>query len=413
MRLIHERCAGLDVHKDTVVACVRIARDAAEAQLETQTFGTKTPELLRLSDWLKTHEVKAVVMESTGVYWKPIWHVLEEEFELVLGNAAAIRNVPGRKTDVSDAQWLAELLAHGLVRASFVPKLEQAEVRGLTRTRRQLVTEIGQHVQRVQKVLEDANIKLDSVVSDIQGKAAREILDAIVDGKKSPKELAALKGRLKASFEELEAALSGRPNAYHRFEIKLHLQLIDQLRKAVADVEGRLGSALSPFREAAQRLATIPGWGPLTVDAFIGEAGTDMTRFPTEAHLRSWIRVCPRSDESAGKHRSRRVRRGGAWLKPALLQAAWAATRANGTYLQALYRRLRPRRGPKKAAMAVVASMVTSAFHMLKNNCDYADLGADHFVKRERPRLIAKYLRQLERLGIQVPVPTSQLVFAS
>lgn len=402
MDLLYARCAGLDVHRDTVVACIRVQTDG-RASTDVRTFGTKTDELLDLSAWLSEHEVTHVAMEATGVYWRPVWHILDGDFELVLANAAHIKAVPGRKTDVNDASWIADLLAHGLIRGSFVPPTSIQDLRMLTRTRKQLVRERASHAQRVDKVLQDANIKLGSVLSDIMGVSGRAILAAIIAGETDPKRLVALiDGRVKASRTELAAALRGKVSAHHRFLLKLHLGQVDALAAAIAQIDTEVGERLAPFREAQARVVKVPGIQTVAAAAILSEIGMDMTRFPTAGHLVSWATLCPRNDESAGKRRSTRVRPGASWLKPLLVQCAWSATRARGTYLQAQYLRLRARRGPKKAIVAVAASMLTAIYHMLKNGTEYVDLGPHHFVK-DRQRTATQLVRKLTRLGYEVP----------
>ena len=345
MEVQHIRCAGLDVHKDSVVACARIASDSA-VQQSVETFATTTKGLLALSDWLSQHEVTHVAMEATGVYWKPVWHILEGSFELVLANAMHIKNVPGRKTDVNDATWIADLLAHGLIRGSFVPPSSIQELRTLTRTRKQLAREKAQHVQRIQKTLEDANLKIASVVADIMGMSGRAILDALVAGETDPEKLVDLtRGRLRASRATLIEALRGRVTQHHRFMLKLHLEHIDALDRSTEAVEKEVGSTLEPFRDLAELLTSMPGVSDIVANVIISEIGIDMSRFPTSGHLISWAGLCPRNDESAGKRRSTRVRKGAPWLKTTLVQAAWCATRAKGTYLRAQFLRLKTRRG--------------------------------------------------------------------
>lgn len=313
MEVLHPRCAGLDVHKDSVTACVRLA-SGRQVVREVQEFGTSTRELVLLSEWLESHGATHVGMEATGVYWKPVWHVLEDSFELMLGNAKEIKNVPGRKSDVSDAVWIADLVAHGLIRSNFVPPAPIQALRDLTRTRKKLVRERGQHVQRIQKVLEDANVKLASVLSDITGMSGRAVLDALVRGETDPERLADLMvGRLKASRAERVDALWGRVNEHHRFLLRLHLAQIDSVNAAVEAVEGRIEDALAPFRTTYERLLTMPGVSATVAAVIIAEIGVDMSRFPTHAHLLSWAGLCPRSDESAGKLKSNRSRPGG-WL---------------------------------------------------------------------------------------------------
>jgi transposase len=399
MDVMYPRCAGLDVHKDTVVACARVVTDGKLRQ-EVRTFGTTTTQLLALADWLQEHGCTHAAMESTGVYWKPVWHVLEESLTLVLANAMHIKNVPGRKTDVNDATWIADLLAHGLIRGSFVPPTPVQEMRDLTRTRKQLVREAAQHSQRIQKTLEDANIKLASFVSDLMGKSGRAILDALVGGETDPEKLADLTtGRLKAPRHELVEALRGRMRPHHAFLIKLHLDQIDTLEQAVRGVETRLGDALKPFRDLEELLTTIPGVSTTTAQVLLSEIGTDMSRFPTASHLISWAGLCPGNDESAGKRRSTRIRKGGQWLKATLVQSAWPASRRKGSYFKALFHRIRVRRGPKKAAIAVAASMLTSAYHMLKTGVVYHDLTDSYFDGRDRTKLAKRLVKRLHDLG--------------
>jgi transposase len=402
MDVIHPRCAGLDVHKQTVVACVRVAGDAPLLQ-EVRTFATTTSGLLALCDWLDSFGVEHVAMEATGVYWKPVWHVLEGHFELVLANAAHVKNVPGRKTDVNDAVWLADLLAHGLIRASFVPPVAVQELRTLTRTRKQLVRERSAHVLRIDKVLEDANLKLGVVLTDIMGKSGRAVLQAIVDGHDDPQYLVGcISVRVKASRAELMEALRGRISAHHRFMLKLHLAHIDALDKAIAEIEAEVGLGLEPFRQAAKLLSTMPGLSTVAANVVVAEIGIDMSRFATPAHLLSWACMCPRNDESAGKRRSTRLRRGGKWLKTTLVQAAWAAVKVKGGYLQAQFHRLRARRGAKKAILAVAASMLTAAWHMLRDGTEWHDLGAAHFDRADATKTANRLLRRLQQLGYQV-----------
>jgi len=403
MEVIYPRCAGLDVHKQTVVACVRIAGDGPALQ-EVRTFATTTSGLLALADWLDSFGVQQVGMEATGVYWKPVWHVLEGHFELVLANAAHVKNVPGRKTDVNDAMWLADLLAHGLIRASFVPPVAVQELRTLTRTRKQFVRERSAHAQRIEKVLEDANLKLSVVLSDILGKSARAVLQAIIDGHDDPERLICCIGHVKASRAELLEALRGRVSTHHRFMLKLHLGHIDALDRAIADIEKEVGLGLQPFRQAAKLLSTMPGLSAVSAHVIVAEIGIDMSRFATPGHLLSWACLCPRNDESAGKRRSTRLRLGGQWLKTTLVQAAWAAVRVKGGYLQAQFHRLRARRGAKKAIIGVAASMLTAAWHMLRDGTEWHDLGAAHFDRADAHKTANRLIRRLQQIGYAVQV---------
>jgi transposase len=402
MEVLYPRCAGLDVHQGSVVACVRIA-NGARASHEVRTFETTTKGLLALADWLREAGCTHVAMESTGVYWKPVWHVLEGDFERVLANATHIRNVPGRKTDVNDATWIADLLAHGLIRGSFVPPAEVQELRDLTRTRKQLVRELARHTQRIQKTLEDANIKIVGVISDILGTSGRAFLEAIIAGEADPQRLADLaRGRLKADREKIVEALRGRVQAHHRFMLKLHLEQIGSLEKAIAEIEGRLGERLEPFREEVKLLVTIPGISQTAAHAIASEMGLDMTRFASADSLISWAGLCPRSDESAGKRRSTRIRKGAPWLKTTLIQAAWAAVRTKNSYLRPMFHRLKARRGAMKAIVAVAAAMLRSAYYMLSRHMPYHDLGPSYFEKKTRTRTANRLLKRLKDLGIEV-----------
>jgi transposase len=404
MEVLYGKCAGLDVHKDSVVACIRI-QEGPQASYRIETFGTTTAGLLKLSEWLIEYSVTHVAMEATGVYWKPVWHILDGEFELVLANAMHIKNVPGRKTDVKDAQWIADLLAHGLIRSSFVPPTAIQDMRLLMRTRKQLVRERGQHVQRIQKTLEDANIKIASVVSDITGVSGQAILRAIVKGQTDPDQLVAVTtGRLKASASTLREALRGRIRQPHRLLLKLHLEQIEGIEKSIADLDREVGALLEPFRAKSKRLTTIPGVSDVVAQVIISEIGTDMSRFPTAAHLSSWAGLCPRHDESAGRRRSNRLRSGGHWLKTTLIQAGWAAARGKSGYLPAQFRRIQSRRGPKKAVVAVAASMLTAAYYILRDDVDYRDLGAAHFDSADREKVAARLIKRLSTLGVNVQI---------
>lgn len=404
MEVLHRRCAGLDVHKDVVVACVR-TQQGTPLQL-VESFGTTTKALLALHDWLQRQGVTVVAMEATGIYWKPVWHVLEDSFELVLANAAHIKNVPGRKTDVNDAMWIADLLAHGLIRNSFVPPIAIQEMRTLMRTRKQLVRERTQHVQRIQKTLEDANVKIASVVSDVMGVSGRAILHALIEGETSPEKLLeATTGRLRASADTLREALRGRVGSHHRFLLKLHLQQIQALETSIDAIDCEVGSAIEPFRAKVTRLLTMPGVSDVTAQILISEIGIDMTRFPTAGHLVSWAGLCPRSDESAGKRRSTRLRQGAPWLKTALTQAAWAAARSKTGYLRSQFLRIKSRRGPKKAIMAVAASMLTAAYYILRDDVDYKDLGTDYFDRIDKAKAAQRLVRRLHALGYSIQLP--------
>ena len=404
MDLLHPRCAGLDVHKASVVACVRIVC-GDQIQRQVRTFGTTTAQLLELGQWLSEHQVTHVAMEATGIYWRPVWHVLQgEELELILGNAAHIRNVPGRKSDTNDAMWLADLLAHGLIRPSFVPPQPVEQLRMLTRTRKQLVREGVQHTQRIHKVLEDCNIKLSCVVSDVMGKTGQAIVDALIAAEHDPQKLAQLAcGSLQKKRAELAEALRGSLTAHHRFMLKLHRDLYQAVHAAIAEVDGQLEEQLRPFRQAADLLVTMPGVGPVVAEVIVAEIGVDMTRFPSAAHLVSWAGLCPRLDESAGKKRSRRIRKGAPWLKTTLVQAAWAAIGNKQGYYRSLYSSVkRTSSSSNKAIVAVAASMLTSIYHMLKRGEEYRELGGSYRDQRDKTRLAKRLLRRVQALGFQV-----------
>jgi len=402
MEVMYPRCAGLDVHQKTVVACVRRQRKT-KAEHEVRTFGTTTKALEDLSTWLHENGCTHVAMEATGVFWKPVWYVLEDGFELLLANASHIRNVPGRKTDVNDATWIADLLAHGLIKASFVPETAIQEMRTLTRTRKQLVRERAKHVQRLHKILETANVKIGSLVSDLLGRSGRAVLEAIADGETDPARLIdRTTGRLRASRESLQEALRGHVTEHHRFMLRLHLDQIDALDKAITTVDTEVGKTVEPFRDSVDQLKSVPGVSDIVAQVIVAEIGTDMKRFATAGHLLSWAGLCPRNDESAGKRRSTRLRKGGNWLKTTMVQAAWSAARTKESYLQAQFLRLRSRRGPKKAVIAVAASMLTSVYHMLKNGTFYEDMGGDYFERRDHDRTKRRLLARLAGLGYEV-----------
>jgi transposase len=373
---------------------------------DVKSFQTTTQQLMDLSDWLSSQGVTHIAMEATGVYWKPVWHILSDgEFELVLANAAHVKNVPGRKTDVNDATWLADLMAHGLIRASFVPDEPTQQMRDLLRTRKQFVRERSSHTQRIQKTLEDANIKLDSVITDIVGLSGRRMIEALIGGETDPEALAALAhGRIRATKAELEAALRGRVTAHHRFMLRIHLNHLDALNTTIADIDKEVDANVEPFRIAVEMLATIPGVSSLAAEVMVSEIGIDMSRFKTEGHLISWAGLCPKNDESAGKRRSTRMKKGAPWLKTTLIQCAWAASRKKGSYLQAQFLRIRSRRGAKKAIGAVAASMLTAAYHMLKDGILYQDLGANHFDNRDKGKQALRLVNRLQSLGFTVQI---------
>lgn len=397
MQVVYRRVAGIDVHASFVSVCIRIF--SRKVVYEEARFGTTTRDLLLLRDWLEQHQVTHAVMEATGVYWKPVWHVLEGSVELILANAHDVRNMPGRKSDTSDPRWLADLLAHGLVRASFVPPGPVRELRDLTRTRSQLQRQLVQHQNRIGKVLEDANIKLANVLSDLLGVTGRRILKALVAGETNPGKLADLRdGRVKASREELAAALDGRFTPHHGFLVGEHLILVEHLEQRIATFEARIEAVLAPFRKLTDELCLIPGVKRRAAAAILAEIGFDMSRFPTAGHLLSWARLVPRLDESGGRQHSHRIKRGGAWLKPLLVQCAWAARRTKGSYLAAQFSSLAARRGENKAAIAVAGSILTAIFHMVRDAVPYrppAVAAATHSTKHKTAARLASQLRAL------------------
>jgi transposase len=403
VKVHYPKCAGLDVHKASVMACARVMTEVG-VTYERRTFGTTTKELLALSEWLAACGSTHVAMEATGVYWKPVWHVLEGSFQLVLANPAHIKGIARPKTDVCDAQWIADLLAHGLIRGSFVPEQPIQELRDLTRTRKQLVQEQTRHVQRIQKTLEDANIKLDGVLTDILGKSGRAMLRALIAGETDPQKLVALAHPLvKASRDALAEALRGRVTKNHRFLLKLYLDQVERVEAAIDDIDDEVKAALEPFREEIRLLKTIPGISDITAAIILAEIGADMSRFETSAHLVSWARLCPRNDESAGKVQSTRTRKGSRWLKPALIQVVLAAIRKKPhNYLRGQYYRLKARRGEKKARVAVAASILTAIHFVLRGKVPYRDLGPDYFDKLAPAKAIDRLVKRLNNLGMDV-----------
>jgi len=404
MEVVHQRCAGLDVHKDEVVACARVMEGGRATHAQAR-FPTTTRGLLALADWLATRGCAVVVLEATGVYWKPVWHLLEESCELILANAAHVRAIPGRKSDTNDARWLADLVAHGLIRASFVPPTPIQELRDLTRTRKQLAREVAQHTLRIQKTLEDANIKITGVVTDLLGVSGRAILIGLIAGETDPARLLArTTGRLQADPRRLQDGLQGRVTGHHRFLLQLHLDQIATLEAGIDRIEAVLEDRLRPFRDVIARLTTIPGVSVLVAQTIVAEIGLDMTRFPTSGHLISWAGLCPRMDESAGKRRSTRIRHGAPWLKTVLVQAAWAASRVRDRYPRAQFARLRARRGPKKAIVAVAASLLTAVYFILRDGTEYRDLGGRYFDERDKARAVRRLTRRIEALGFNVDI---------
>jgi transposase len=408
MDLLYPCCAGLDVHKDTVVVCLRRCTDGP-LHKEVRTFGTMTRDLLALSDWLTAEGVTHAAMESTGVYWKPLFNILEGQVELLLVNAQHIKQVPGRKTDVKDCEWIAQLLQCGLLQASFIPPEPIRELRELTRQRTQLVGEKSAVANRIQKVLEDANIKLGSVASDVLGVSGRDMLEAIIAGEENPEKLADLaRRRLRSKIPELQLALQGRVTDHHRFLLRLLLEHVNHLESLIAQLGTRIEAVLVPFEEAAARLDTIPGVDRRAAEILVAELGTDREVFPTAEHLASWAGMCPGNNESAGKRRTGKTTRGSRWLRTTLVQAAWAASHTKGTYLAAQYRRLAARRGKKRALVAVGHTILVVAYHLLKNKTTYQEPGGDFFERLDPERLTRSLVRRLEKLGHEVTLKTKE-----
>lgn len=405
MQVMHPVCAGLDVHKDTVVACVRRVDPRGRATEEVRTFTTTTGGLLLLGDWLGQCGAKHAAMESTGVYWKPVWHLLEDRLELMLVNAAHIKQVPGRKTDVKDCAWIAQLLQHGLLRPSLVPPRPQQELRELTRQRSQLVGEQGRVTQRIQKVLEDANIKLSSVATDVLGVSGRLMLRALIGGETSPARLAELaQGKLRKKKAALEEALLGRVTPHHQFLLRLHLDHYEQLDGLIGQLTERIEECLAPFAEVRGLLETIPGVGRRVAEVILAEVGAEVTPFPTAAHLASWAGLCPGNNESAGKTRSGRMRKGSIWLRASLIQAAWAASRTRNTYLSSHFRRIAARQGRKRAAAAVAHTILVMAYHLISRREPYRDLGADYLDQLDPTRVTRRLVERLQRMGVKVTI---------
>ena len=407
MQVLYERCCGVDVHQATVVACVRSPGTGVRRGSVVRTFGTTTSELLAFADWLTTCGVTHVAMESTGVYWRPVFNILESQCTVILVNAEHIKAVPGRKTDVRDCEWIAQLLEHGLLRPSFIPPAPIRDLRDLTRHRTILVRQRAHEVNRVQKLLESANLKLSLVATDVLGASGRAMLRALVAGERDGAALAELaKGTLRQKRPQLAAALTGRFTAHHGALLQELLDHIDYLEGAIARFDQRIADASGPYADHVARLQEIPGVNRAAAHIIIAEVGVNMSQFPTAAHLASWVGICPNNHESAGTRLTGKTRKGNRWLKPLLLEAGWGAGRTWRTYFSAQHSRLCRRRGKKKAAMAVGHSILVAAYHVLRNGVPYHDLGADHFDKLATDRLTRHYVHRLEQLGHHVMLAT-------
>jgi transposase len=405
MELIYQRCCGLDVHKRIITACVRLLLENGGIHQETRTFGTMTRDLLELADWLAAAGVTHVALESTGSYWKPVYNILEGRFKLVLVNARHIKHVPGRKTDVKDCQWLAQLLQAGLLRGSFIPERPQRELRDLTRHRSQLVAEKNRATNRIQKILEDANIKLASVASDILGASGRDMLRALIRGETDAGKMADLARRqLRSKIPQLRPALEGKVTEHHRFMLGELLHHLEYLEGRIEEFSRRIEEESRPFAPAIAKVATLPGFDQRSAQNVVAEIGADMHVFPSAQHLASWAGVCPGNNESAGKRKSGKTTKGNRWLRSALSQSAWAAARKKDSYFQAQYRRLAGRRGKKRAIVAVAHSLLTIIYHMLKNGSDYRELGGGYLDKLNAHRLLPHLLKRIKDMGYQVTI---------
>jgi transposase len=411
MDTLIQRCAGLDVHKANIVACLRLAGPHGSVRKEVRTFTTMTSDLEALADWMAAHEVTHVAMESTGVYWKPVFNILEGQFQVWLVNARHIKQVPGRKTDVKDCEWIVQLLQYGLLRPSYIPELVIRQLRDLTRQRSQLVAEQTRVANRIQKVLEDANIKLAAVASDILGVSGRAMLQALIDGESNAEMMAQLaRGRLKAKIPQLEQALRGHVTDHHRFLLKLYLDQLQQTDDLIARLSQRIEELMSPFDEAVQRLTTIPGIDRRTAESLIAELGHDLTAFPDADHLSSWAGMCPGNHQTAGKNQSGRTAKGNRWLRQTLTQSAWAASHTKNTYLAAQFHRLAARRGKKRALVATGHTLLVIAYYVIKHGAVYHELGAEYLERLNPERITRYHVKRLERLGHKVTLePKSQV----
>jgi transposase len=409
MQLVHERCAGLDIHKKTVVACVLLTQSDGAVKREVRTFSTMTADLLALGDWLAAHQVEQVAMESTGIYWRPVFNLLEEGRTIVLVNAQHMKAVPGRKTDVKDSEWIADLWRHGLLRSSFIPPQPVRALRDLTRYRKTLIQERTQEANRLQKVLETANVKLSSVATDVLGVSGRRILEALIGGEQEADALAELaKGRLRAKLPALRRALEGRVQTHHRILLTQILSHIEYLESSLAQLQVAIAERLEVFEEAVALVQTIPGMGRASAATIVAEIGADMSRFPSAKHLASWAGICPGNRQSGGKRLSGHITKGNTWLRAVLGEVAWAIAHTSDNYLAAQYHRLARRRGKTRAIIAVAHSVLVIVYHLLRDRQPYTDLGVDHFDKLETARLERRHIHRLEQPGYTVTLTPAQ-----
>lgn len=405
MQVMYVRCAGLDVHKKTVHACVSVCEAKGARRQQTRPFGTFTQDLLRLADWLKECGVTHVAMEATSVYWRPVWAVLEGQFEQMLVNPQHIKAVPGRKTDTKDCEWIADLLQHGLLKGSFVPPTPIQDLRDLTRYRAELRQSQNRVANRIQKLLEQANLKLSSVVSNTLGVSGRHMLEAIIAGQEDPQQLAQLaRGRLKEKIPQLQRALEGRVREHHRFLLAEYLGEWDGLEDRIGRMEAEIDRRIRPFESAVTLWQTLPGVDRVTACSLVAEVGVNMQQFPTAQQLASWAAVCPGNHASAGKRKSGKTRAGNKWLRRSLCQAAWGATRTKDCYLSAQFKRLAARRGVTRGLMAVAHSMLIIGYYVLKTGQGYRELGGNYLEQINKDQLQRYLLKRLQRLGLQVTI---------
>jgi transposase len=404
MEVVHPRCCGIDVHQASLAVCVAI-KEGGKAEKHKLLCGTTTAELLRLADWLHGHQVTHVAMEATGVYWKPVWHILEGQFELLLANPVQVRALRGRKTDLKDGERIADFLQHGLLQGSFVPPQPIQQLRDLTRSRTTLKQEQVRIGNRIRKVLEDANIKLSSVMSDVMGVSGQAMLRAMAGGESDPETLAQLaRKRLRGKIPLLQKAAEGKLNEHHRFLLQQWLAHWDELAERIAKFDQRIEEQMRPFAAAVETWTTLPGIDRITAWTMVAELGTDMAQFPSAAHAASWAGLCPGQDESAGKRKSGRTRRGNVWLRRALTQAAWAASMTKGSYFKAFYHRLAARKGKKRAIVAVAHALLSTGYMLLWTGRTFTDLGEDYFDRLDKERLTKRLIKRLEKLGHRVSV---------